>query len=163
MKNNSRLTTALVWVLLFCVPALASDFFIYPNKGQSKEQQSKDEHECHSWSVSQTHFDPSKPTQPSTPPPQQQAERGGLLGGAARGAALGAVGGAIAGDAGKGAAIGAGTGGLFGGMRRRDNVREEERAQENWESEQSAELQQKRSAYDRAYTACLEGRGYTVK
>jgi predicted lipid-binding transport protein (Tim44 family) len=163
MKNSSKLVIVLVFAFFFTAPSLASEFFIYPTKGQSKDQQSKDEYECHSWAVGQTNFDPSKPNQASSPPPQQRAERGGLVGGAARGAALGAIGGAIAGDAGKGAAIGAGTGGLFGGMRRRSSVREEAQAQQNWESQQTAELQQKQSAYNRAYTACLEGRGYTVK
>ena len=163
MKNSSRLILALVSVPLFAGPCLASDFFIYPTKGQSKDQQSKDEYECYTWSVGQTNFDPTKPYQASSPPPQKQAEQGGVVGGAARGAALGAVGGAIGGDAGKGAAIGAATGGLFGGMRRRGSQRENAQAQQNWESQQQAELQQKRSTYNRAYTACLEGRGYTVK
>ncbi len=163
MKNITRLTLALISVSLFAGPSPAADFFIYPTKGQSKDQQSKDEYECHSWSVGQTGFDPTKTYKASSPPPQQQAEQGGLVGGAARGAALGAVGGAIGGDAGKGAAIGAATGGLFGGMRRRSSQREQAQEQQNWESQQVAELQQKRSAYNRAYTACLEGRGYTVK
>ena len=163
MKNISRFTLALLSVFLFTGPVLSSDFFIYPTKGQNKDQQSKDEYECHSWSVGQTGFDPTKPYQASSAPPQQQAEQGGLVGGAARGAALGAVGGAIGGDAGKGAAIGAATGGLFGGMRRGGSQREQARAEQNWESQQAAELQQKRSDYNRAYTACLEGRGYTVK
>ncbi|MEN8167059.1 MAG: glycine zipper family protein [Pseudomonadota bacterium] len=163
MKNSSKLILALMSVSLFAGPSQASDFFIYPTKGQNKDQQSKDEYECHSWSVGQTGFDPTKPYQTSSPPPQQRAKEGGLLGGAARGAALGAVGGAIAGDAGKGAAIGAATGGLFGGMRRRSSERTHAQAQHNRESQHKAELQQKRSTYNRAYTACLEGRGYTVK
>lgn len=75
-----------------------------------------------------------------------------MAGTAARGAAVGAVGGAIGGNAGKGAAIGAATGALVGGMRRRDERRAAEASQA-----------QASDAYNRAYAACLEGRGYTVK
>jgi hypothetical protein len=62
------------------------------------------------------------------------------------------VGGAIAGNAGKGAAIGAATGALVGGFRRADQRRAAE-----------AQHAQASDAYGRAYAACLEGRGYTVK
>jgi len=73
------------------------------------------------------------------------------MGGAARGAALGAVGGAIAGDAGKGAAAGAAIGGLH-------TVMSDRRANEAQQQAYSASTQ----TYDRAYGACLQGRGYTV-
>jgi hypothetical protein len=65
---------------------------------------------------------------------------------------VGAVGGAIGGNAGKGAAIGAATGALVGGVRRNDQRRAAE-----------AQQAQASDAYGRAYAACLEGRGYTVK
>lgn len=40
--------------------APASDrLFIYPDKGQSTEQQSKDEYECHRWAVEKSGFDPT--------------------------------------------------------------------------------------------------------
>ena len=35
--------------------------FIYPRQNQSEAQQNKDFDACHSWAVSQTGFDPSKP------------------------------------------------------------------------------------------------------
>jgi hypothetical protein len=35
--------------------------FIYPRNGQSKELQAKDRYECHSWTVNQTHYDPTQP------------------------------------------------------------------------------------------------------
>ena len=38
MKSSSRFVFALVSVFLFAAPSLASEFFIYPNKGQSKDQ-----------------------------------------------------------------------------------------------------------------------------
>ncbi|MCO6412204.1 MAG: glycine zipper family protein, partial [Thiogranum sp.] len=71
----------------------------------------------------------------------------------------GAAIGAIAGDTGKGAAIGAATGGLFGGMRQREaNAQQQQQTQQ-----QSAAAAGKADTYNRAYAACLEGRGYTVR
>ena len=42
-------------------PTTTGQLFIYPRKGQSKELQDKDRYECHNWSVSQTHYDPTQP------------------------------------------------------------------------------------------------------
>lgn len=118
--------------------------FVYPSRGQSPEQQQRDQAECNGW-ASQQAGNPAA----MAPPPGPQGQ---MVKGAARGAAVGAVGGAIGGDAGKGAAIGAATGALVGGFKRRDQQQAAQQAQ----SQASA-------AYGRAYAACLEGRGYTVK
>ena len=123
----------------------AADVFVYPQKGQSAEQQNKDSYECYGWAKSQSGVDPGAP-----PPPAQAGQHArGAVGGAARGAALGAAVGAIAGDAGKGAAAGAVVGGVGG---RRRSVAAQQQHQ-----------QATRSAYDRAFAACMEGRGYTVR
>lgn len=134
---------------------LGADLYIYPNKGQSPEQQSRDRYDCHLWAVQQTGFDPTR-AQASAPPPAPP--QGGVFKGAARGAAVGAVGGAIAGDAGTGAAVGAATGGLIGGMKQRGQAQQQQ-AQAN----QAAQQQGASAAYNRALSACLSGRGYTVK
>jgi uncharacterized protein HemX len=135
---------------------LGADLYIYPNKGQSPEQQSRDRYDCHLWAVQQTGFDPTRARASSPPPPPPQ---GGVFKGAARGAAVGAVGGAIAGDAGTGAAVGAATGGLIGGMKQRGQAQQQQQAQAN----QAAQQQNALAAYNRALSACLSGRGYTVK
>jgi hypothetical protein len=134
---------------------LGSDMYIYPQKGQSAEQQAKDKGECHSWAVGQTGFDPA-----TTPPPTQQAEapQGGVVRGGARGAATGAVVGAIAGDAGKGAAAGAAGGALIGGFRRRD---QQQQQQQQYQQQVQA-YNARQAEYKRAMSACLEGRGYSV-
>ena len=62
---------------------------------------------------------------------------------------MGAAVGAIGGNAGKGAAAGAVVGGVGG---RRRSV-----------AAQQQQQQATRSAYDRAFAACMEGRGYTVR
>jgi len=42
-------------------PTAADQIFIYPQKGQSEQQQATDRYQCHAWSVGQTSFDPTKP------------------------------------------------------------------------------------------------------
>lgn len=143
--------------------AFAKEPFIYPAKGQSQEQLEKDKFDCYSWAKKNTGFDPMVQPTASTPPPAQEAPKGGLVKGAARGALVGVAVGAIAGDAGKGAAIGAAGGGLVGGMRRQDQNRQQQQSEQQWAQQQASEYQSKRNAYDRAYGACLEGRDYTVK
>jgi hypothetical protein len=143
--------------------AFGQDPIVYPNKGQGKQQQEKDQFDCYQWAKGQTGFDPMKTPTATAPPPAKEAPQGGVGRGAARGAVVGVTAGAIAGDAGKGAAIGAASGAMIGGMRRRDQVAREEQAQEQWAKDQTAQYQQGRATYNRAYSACLEGRGYTVK
>ena len=136
-----------------------TDMFIYPSKGQNQAQQDKDRYECHSWAVQQTGFDPSKPQVAASSSSQQyQPSKPHVLQGAGRGAALGAVGGAITGNAGKGAAAGAAMGGMVGGFRRRD----ERIRQADVKADAQAASNPGRSAYMRAMSACLQGRGYTV-
>jgi outer membrane lipoprotein SlyB len=141
----------------------AQDMFIYPEKGQSQDQQEKDKYQCYEWAKNQTGFDPMKAPQATAPPPQQEAPVGGVGRGAVRGGLVGVGVGAIAGDAGKGAAAGAVAGGLIGGMRRHDQQRQQAQAEQQWAEEQAANYTQNRNKYNRAYSACLEGRGYTVK
>ncbi len=133
-----------------------AEVFVYPKKGQAQEQFEKDQFECHKWAKGQTGVDPTKPQQAAAPPPPPS---GGVVRGAAGGAALGAIGGAIGGDAGKGAAIGAGVGAAAGGLRQRKQKQQAAAAQE----QAQAQAQTASSNYDRAYGACLAGRGYEVR
>jgi hypothetical protein len=158
-SNIRRRTVKIIGALLIVLMLSPSVFgqYIYPSKGQSQEQQSKDRYECHTWAVQQTGFDPTQPQTaqaPSAPPPGKP-----IVKGAARGAAVGAVGGAIAGDAGRGAAAGAAMGGLLGGMKRMDQAK----AQSQQQAQQQNVTAQQQGAYNRALGACLEGRGYTVR
>lgn len=137
--------------------------YIYPNRGQSPQQQEFDRGQCYSWAVQQTGFDPANPRVATAPPPSPQAPEGGLLRGAFGGAALGAVGGAIGGNAGEGAAIGAGVGALFGAIRRARSLEEQQQTQMNYAAQQQGALAQGRANYNRAFGACMAGRGYTVQ
>ncbi len=150
-------------LVLFTAPALSQDFYIFPNKGQGSEQMEKDKYECYTWAEGQTGFDPMQTPKTTTPPPKQGAKQGGLLRGGAKGAAVGAAVGSLSGDMGEGAKYGAVAGGLIGGMRRRGQVKQQQQAEQQWGQEQANAYAQKRNGYNRAYTACLEGKDYTVK
>ncbi|MGE3179882.1 MAG: glycine zipper family protein [Vicinamibacterales bacterium] len=158
MRNVLAATIAINLALAAWSVADAQQMYFYPSRGQSAAQQTTDRGECHVWSVSQTGFDPTNPHVATTAPPPA-APTGGVVRGAARGAAVGAVGGAIAGDAGKGAAVGAATGGMIGGIRRVDRAQQ----QAAYQQQQQAALQQGQSAYARALSACMQGRGYAVQ
>src|SRR6266850_1601084 len=155
--------------LLVCGATYFSSFtlataqpYIYPNQGQSPQQEQFDKGQCYSWAVQQSGFDPANPQVGMAPPPGMQAPQGGMFRGAAGGAALGAVGGAIGGDAGEGAAIGAGVGALFGGFRRMRWQEEQQQQQQSYQMQQQSALAQGHSNYNRAFGACMAGRGYTV-
>jgi len=144
---------ALLWVAL---AVSAQQPIVYPAKGQSPQQQQKDEGECHVWAKQTTGIDPAAlaaaPAQP-----QAQQPTGDRLRGAARGAAGGAIIGEIASDdAGRGAAVGAVAGTMAGGAR----ARQKQQAQTQ---QAQAQQQQKINTYYRALGACMEGRGYTIK
>jgi hypothetical protein len=123
--------------------------------------------------MDQTGFDPTDPSQGSraemAPPPQVQRQGPAIGRSTARGAVIGTAGGAIAGNTGRGALVGATTGALTGVGRRADQRRGQQQATEDWarqqeirEAERQQLLQYRRQAFNRAVTACMEGRGYTV-
>ena len=157
-----------VIVLLACLagPVSAQEVIIYPAKGQSEDQMEKDKFECYSWAKKETGFDPMEIPTATAPPPKKEDQKGGAGRGAVVGGATGAVvGGILSGGKGaaRGAVIGGGSGALLGGMRREKQRNQEEQARQQWEREQGNAYLQKRNTYNRAYGACLEGRGYTVK
>jgi hypothetical protein len=164
MTRLQRLSMFVCGATVFSSLTLAmAQPYIYPNQGQSPQQEQFDKGQCYSWAVQQTGFDPANPQMGMAPPPSPQAPQGGMVRGAAGGAALGAVGGAIGGNAGEGAAIGAGVGALFGGMRRARERREQEQMQQAYAAQQQGAMSQGRSNYERAFGACMAGRGYTVR
>lgn len=153
------LAFGVVLSVLLSTAATAQNAFVYPAKGQTPEQMDKDKYDCYNWAKQQTGFDPSQPPpQPAASSTSSKSE-GQVVKTAAKGAAVGAAGGAIAGDAGKGAAIGATSGALIGGVKKNRGKKEEQQAQQ----QQQAAAAGSKDAYDRAYKACLEGKGYSVQ
>ncbi|MEM8768652.1 MAG: hypothetical protein AAGE43_14480 [Pseudomonadota bacterium] len=146
-------------VALLCTASVAaSELMIYPNEDQDDVQQEQDNYQCYSWAKGESGFDPMALPTTTEPPPQQQAKRGGIGRGALRGAAVGGI---I--DGSDGAKTGAAVGAVVGGARRADQNRQQAQAQAQYEQEQVAQYEAARSSYNRAFAACMEGRGYTVR
>lgn len=139
--------------------ASSLDLYVFPSNNQDQDQQESDELACYKWAKEQTGVDPMNP-------PQVQAEQvdrspdGSMVVGGAKGAAAGAAIGAIAGDAGQGAAIGAVVGGLRG--RRAKKTGDAVEQQYNNISADAQE-QEMMDSFKKAFSACMEGKGYTVK
>ena len=161
-KHRIQLVSLALFAVFLASSALAQDLIIYPAKGQSQEQMEKEKFECYTWAKQQTGFDPMQVPTASTPPPQEQAGQGGALKGAAVGAGAGAL---IkrGGSRSKGAGTGAVVGGVLGGARQSRQRSQDQQARQQWEQQQANEYAQKRNTYNRAYSGCMEGRGYTVK
>lgn len=136
----------------------AGGLVVFPSNNQSQQQQKTDEFDCYLWAMDQTGIDPLN--LPKVEAQVSTGPTGGAVVGAAGGAAAGAAIGAIAGDAGEGAAIGAIVGGLRG--RRSGN---QAQAQQNAKSQASADQanQETVNTFKKAFSACMEGKGYTVK
>jgi hypothetical protein len=133
--------------------------YAFPAKGQSKQKQKKDEFECYKWAMEQSGIDPMNPPKVEAPPPET-GPTGGAVKGAARGAAAGVAIGAIAGDAGEGAAIGAVAGGLSG--RRQAKNAQKQQNQQN-QANAAAQQQELNNSFVKGFSACMEGKGYTLK
>ena len=156
MKVGMQITVGLA-VLSVALSAEAQKPIVYPAKGQSSAQQSKDDSECYAWAKQNTGIDPARVA--STPVPQETGPAvggGERARGAFRGAAGGAAIGAIAGDAGAGAGIGAIAGTMVGGRRARQS-------QDARNQQATAQQQELIHTFYRAFGACMEGRGYTIK
>lgn len=152
-------------------PAVASaEIFVYAARGQTERQLDRDRYECHNWAVRQSQYDPSDPrlaphqqvqvvTVPSPPPGQS------TIAGAVAGAMIGAVIGHPH-DSAEGAVVGAIAGGAMGAAtesaRNQQTARVNSRISADAQAER-ARLEKQASDYRRAISACLEGRGYTVK
>jgi hypothetical protein len=150
----------IVLALIAGPAALAQQPLIYPSKGQSADQQNKDQGECYVWAKQQTGIDPVAVAQTSSSQPPPAGPQGERVRGAAGGAVAGAVIGGVANDdAGKGAAVGAVVGTMAGGARQRRTAR----AQEQQTQQAQAQSQGAMATYNRAFAACMEGRGYVVK
>ncbi|MEZ5195569.1 MAG: YMGG-like glycine zipper-containing protein [Bacteroidales bacterium] len=133
--------------------------YVFPSNNQTAEQQEQDESYCYTWAVQQSGYDPINPTTVQAKQVDQGPD-GSAVKGAAGGAAVGAAIGAISGDAGKGAAIGAVSGAVLG--RRRGMMAQA--SQQQQANEQAAQTNQNLvDGFKKAYTACLEGKNYTVK
>lgn len=177
--------TIVVLALGFALPALSQEaappqaapsappkpqalgLFVYPGTGQDAAKQGQDQDECYAWARQQTGIDP---TAAPTPVEPKEAPKGGAVRGAARGAAKGAAVGAVGDDdrtrdegnldAGEGAAAGAAAGAVKG---RRAQKKAQKQAEAQAKQATQAQTTQTQDTFKKAWGACLEGRGYSVK
>lgn len=149
-------------------PPPSVEIYFYPTKGQTPAQQDRDRYECYLWAVKQTGYDPGQPALaphqrvdvvPATPPGANVAA----------GAMTGAVVGSILSrprDSGTGLVFGAIAGAMLGAASEQAQQEQAAQIQQQYDArdaERYARLDRQARDYRRAMTACLEGRGYTVK
>jgi len=133
--------------------------YVFPTKDQDQKTQDADEVACYKWAKEQTGVDPIDPPQIKAKEADRSLNGSAVVGGA-KGAAAGAAIGAIAGDAGKGAAIGAVVGGLRG---RRARLAGDQKEQQQNNQAAAAKEKELMDNFNKAFSACLEAKGYTVK
>lgn len=147
--------------------------YVFPSNGQSTTQQSKDEGACYQWAVNDTGSDPfavekqEAAAKEGGEQKEKQIESAGAgagakgaLGGAAAGALIGEV---SHGDAGESAAYGAAAGAVIA-HRRAKHEKAEAEQQVATQSQQALQADEaKIAAFKKAFSACLEGKKYTVK
>jgi uncharacterized protein YcfJ len=161
MKKHIKKSLLIVTLMSATNVAIANELMIFPAKGQSAETQEQDKFSCYGWAKGQSGFDPmAVPTTTTAPPKSKQ---GSVAGSTAKGAIGGAVLGKIVGGNKKSAKRGALAGGLVGGVSRSSKNSKSERKQAEWEQKEANNYANNRNSYNRAYSACLEGKGYTVK
>lgn len=166
MKQVTFFTLLLFLSVFLTGPVWAQDPIVYPAKGQSEDQMEKDKYQCYSWAKNQTGFDPMKtPTTTSAPPAKEKEVWGAGKTGVAGGATGAIVGGAARGKKGavRGGLIGAAGGALIGGARSSNQRNREAQKRKDWERKETNNYVRARSEYNRAFGACMEGRGYSVK
>jgi len=133
--------------------------YVFPTNEQDEKTQEADESACYKWAIEQTGYDPLNPPEVVGATVDTSAD-GTAVKGAAVGAAGGAAIGAIAGDAGKGAAIGAVVGGVRGRRAKKGGDAQQQQANDQAAAAKSAELL---ADYKKAFSVCMEGKGYTIK
>ena len=138
-------------------PAGRIGVFVNPKSNQSPQQQAEDENFCYSKAQQETGSDPAAP---AAAPAEANKKQGGGAKGAAGGAAGGAAIGAIAGDAGTGAAIGATAGAVRG---RRQQKKANKEAEQKAQQQSQGEQKEKLDTFRRAFSSCLDAKGYSVK
>ncbi len=159
MENRSlQLAGLSLAAMLITSAAVAQELMIYPAQDQSAEQQETDKFQCYGWAKGESGFDPMLQPTATEPPPEQKSTSGSIL----RGVAVGAVVGNIAGDSSSDRRSARKTGAAIGGIQRRSTKQSNAQAQQQWEQDQQRIYQENRNNYNRAYSVCLTGRGYSV-
>jgi hypothetical protein len=158
MNRKTSQVLACALSLAFTAAAVAAPV-IYPAKGQTAKQQDKDKYECYDWARGETGFDPAQAQSASAQQSQQSQQpksAAGMVRGAAGGAAVAEL---THHDAGRGAAIGV----VGAAVRERAKEAQMNQARQQQASQQQAMRAEQRATYERAFSVCMQARGYAVK
>ena len=67
-RRNLVVSMAVLVTLVGISTDLQAQMFVFPEKGQSKEQQEQDQFTCYKWAKEQTGFDPNQQVAAAPPP-----------------------------------------------------------------------------------------------
>ena len=142
--------------------AASLGLFVYPSDGQSAETQRKDEQECYDWAREVTGINPSNP--PASQRPASAAQEDTAQAAARSGTRAAArnvlIANATDNDWEQAAAVGL----VFGSARGANNARRRnEQAQQEATAEQKAATEAQVQQFSKAFSACIEGRAYTIR
>jgi hypothetical protein len=166
MKTTTTLLATLGALLLGTASAqqpLSSSLglWVYPSAGQTANVQAVDESECYTWAKGTTGIDPQNPTAPPPAEVPQTSTGGAAVAGAVRGAVRGTVVADVTDhDRGDYQAAGAIMGAARGA---RAAQQRNAQAQQQAQQQQQQGMQQQVTTFKNAFSACIEGRKYTVK
>jgi hypothetical protein len=142
---------------------------IFPKNGQTQQQQMADKTECKAWATNETGINPdyvrAKIDALNENMANQSAGKSSGLGGkiirgAALGAAMGGLDDAIDSEAGAGAAKGAV---LMASKGRQEQQKAQQQAAVDSQYAQREQLEQQYDTYSRAFSVCMDAKGYSVK
>lgn len=161
----------LTMILLFAISSAAfavpGDLYVYPAGGQDDATLERDRYECYVWATAEAGFDPARdkavePAKLVRVPVGDNPNEGATT----KGTLVGTIAGVAIGDSHEGAALGAVLGTLTGAVIENEGekrARREARAEAEAILAENEALAAGHADYRRAFTACLEGRGYVVR
>ena len=169
MKRTGFVVLVVFLAMVLNAHAAGLETYAFPQKGQTVEQQKQDEGYCTTWAKDQTGLDPAfiQYKKQEALAEQQTAQEAGqprrgrnLLRTAATGAALGGINNSMDDGAGKGATMGAAV-----AVSRNRAQAQEQAAQGavNSANAQAQNVEEDSQKYLRAYGACMEGKGYSIR
>lgn len=145
----------------------AQGMYVFPRNGQTMEQQSSDTGNCRQWAMRETGVDPAyvqgqlamMQNQMGGQNPDMPVVRSGLRN-AGMGAMLGGIHNNMDPGAGRGATMGVAYGAVKGVEQRREMQKQAEAQQAQ---AQMQRVQASADSYARAYSVCMDAKGYSVK
>ncbi len=173
MKKQWLVLVLLLSVMSVCAYAASLGTYAFPQKGQTPEQQKTDENACAQWASDQTGLNPAvleyqqkeaMAAQQQAVQQQQKAASTGTIRRIGRaaltGAALGGIDNGMDDGAGKGAVMG-----LTAATSQSIAKSKEQKIQAGIDSAdaQSQQVQADTQKYLRAFSACMEGKGYSIR